>query len=596
MDKSLWKLPGIKRIFFHLTWLIIVQVCTIIVQATTLAKVISALFAGAPLQEQAELIIVFVSCFVLRQLAVFWQQKLTHAFAERTGSSLRRRLLDALFRLGPRHTHQEGTGTVVTLVLEGIAQYRTYLELFIPRMVGAGIIPAAIVVYIWMQDKIAATILMLTMPILIIFLILVGLAARLQSEKQWQSFRLLSNHFVDSLRGLETLKFLGRSRAHGETIAKVSQKFRAATMRTLRVAFLSSFALDFFTMLSVASVAVSLGLRLIDGNMTLVTGLTVLILAPEYFLPIRLVGADYHATLNGKEAGKAIFSLLETEQQQVRTVQKQVGAKRQQIEKEESGRACQQIESPIWTASSTLALHNVTVQHDLDSTQRPSLKSVSLELKGHQMIGIIGESGAGKSTFIDVLGGFIRPTSGEIIVDGQQLQKQMLELWQQNITYIPQHPYIYSSSLADNIRFYHPEATIEQVEQAAKEVGLDKVIQSMPNGLHELIGDGGRALSGGQEQRVTLARAFLSGRSVILLDEPTAHLDIETELELKETILKLFRNRLVFIATHRLHWMQQMDRILVLDKGALVEDGTHQELVRQQGSYYKQLTTEWEEI
>lgn len=133
MDKSLWKLPGIKRIFFHLTWLIIVQVCTIIVQATTLAKVISALFAGEPLQEQAELIIVFVSCFLLRQLAMFWQQKLTHAFAERTGSSLRRRLLDALFRLGPRHTHQEGTGTVVTLVLEGIAQYRTYLELFIPR-------------------------------------------------------------------------------------------------------------------------------------------------------------------------------------------------------------------------------------------------------------------------------------------------------------------------------------------------------------------------------------------------------------------------------------------------------------------------------
>lgn len=589
MDKELLKFEGIKLLMFNLSLLTAIQVSSIIVQATMLAAVISALFAGSPLQEQGSRLGLFLLAFLIRQGTVFVQQKLTYSFAEKTGSTLRKRLIAKLFRLGPRYTKAEGTGTIVTLVLEGLAQFRTYLELFLPRMIATAIVPATIVIYIWTQDKIAAVILILTMPILIVFLILVGLAARKQSERQWRSYRVLSNHFVDSLRGLETLKFLGRSRSHSKTIARVSDSFRSATMRTLRVAFLSSFALDFFTMLSVASVAVSLGLRLINGNLTLMTGLTVLILAPEYFLPVRMVGADYHATLNGKEAGKAMQAILEEE---LPKEQGMAAAERPYdgLTADSSALAG----GLTWTKDSSLILSTIDVQREPDSP--PSLNDVTMQLQGLGRIGLVGESGAGKSTLIDVLGGFLQPTGGTITLNGHTLPTLSLDAWREQITYIPQQPYIFNCSFTDNIRFYHPDASLEEVERAVQAAGLTELAQSLPHGLDELLGNGGRALSGGQEQRVALARAFLSKRPVILLDEPTAHLDIETELELKQTMLAMFSDRLMILATHRLHWMRDMDQIVVLERGRLVEAGTHEQLLDRKGRYFDMLQTEWEGI
>lgn len=586
MDKNLLRVAGVKPVFLIVGFLTLVQSLSILLLAKSLAEVVSALFAGAPLKEQGADSLLFLLAFLVRHACAMIMSRVSYRFAEATGSSMRRQMMDKLFQLGPRLAGNRGTGDLVTLVLEGVTKYRTYIELIIPRMVAMGITPWLLLLYIYMQDTASGVILTLTMPIIIVFMILIGVTARKQMDRQLKSYRTLSNHFVDSLRGLETLKFLGRSRSHSGSIATVSDRYRSATMRTLRVAFLSSFAMDFFTMLSVASVAVSLGLRLVNEQMTLVTGLTILILAPEYFLPVRLVGADFHATLDGKEAGEAMTSIIERD-----------AVKAERLDDEDEGTEDAQRNASTkdvftWQPDSVLKLSQIGVKYEEDGIS--SLEGVNLEFKGHTKIGIIGESGAGKSTLTDILGGFLHPSSGSVTLNGLRLSALTDEEWRKQTSYIPQRPYIFSGTLADNVRFYYPEAPDEAVAQVVAAAGLTGLVSSLPNGFDEIIGGGGRTLSGGQEQRVALARALLSSRPIMLLDEPTAHLDIETEYELKETMLPLFEGKLIFLATHRLHWMIDMDLIVVMQQGQVAETGTHRELVARKGVYYELIQAQQE--
>lgn len=593
MDKNLLRYKGIRPVFMLIGLLTLVQGLSILLLATNLAQVISGLFAGEPWEEQWGAALLFLSAFLVRHGCGLLVSRIAYRFAERTAGGMRREMMDKLFRLGPRLAGDQGTGGLVTLALEGVTKFRTYLELIVPRMVGMAVIPPLVLVYVFWQDRSSGVILTLTMPIIVVFMILIGLTAKRHTERQLSSYRTLSNHFVDSLRGLETLKVLGRSREHIESIAEVSERYRSATMKTLRVAFLSSFALDFFTMLSVASVAVSLGLRLVNEQMLLGTALAILILAPEYFLPVRLVGADFHATMDGKQAGAAMQELIRREPEQARLLDMQ----EQRTEAgygHGEGLPVAPAAAFAWQADSILELRCVGMRHEAEG--RPSLEDVSLRLPGTGKIGIVGESGAGKSTLVDILAGFLHPTSGSLAVNGTALSALTDDAWRSQTAYIPQRPYLFSATLAENVAFYNPEAAQEEIARAAAAAGLSGLIGSLPLGLNEPIGGGGRALSGGQAQRVALARALLGSRPILLLDEPTAHLDIETEYELKQTMLPLFEGKLVLLATHRMHWMADMDHIIVMQNGRVAENGTHEELVARRGVYYGLLEQQLEGV
>lgn len=562
MDKSLFKYKGFKIVMVALMILSIIQGFSIIMQAIYLAGSLSDLFAGHSFQEVRGQLLGFLIMIAVRYLITAVKSRIAYLFAAKTGTAYREAVIEKLFQLGSGFLSQMGSGQTVTLMMEGVAKFRRYLELFIPKFSSMAVIPLMIGIYMLFVDLKSAIVLGVTFVILICFMILLGWAAQKNADAKWESYEKLSNHFVDSLRGIETLRYLGISRRHEKQIAFVSENYRKSTMSTLRVAFLSSFALDFFTMLGVATIAVFLGVQLIDGTMMLYPALLSLILAPEFFLPVREIGTDFHASLDGQEAGKALQEVLDIP-----------------VSHETSSTIKE------WSSDSELILNGVVIKGE-EERERLRIDN-KIELSGVSNIGVIGASGSGKSTFVSLLGGFLEAQAGDIQVNKQDISSLAQTAWREQVTFIPQHPYIFNLSLRENIRFYRPTATEAEVIEAAERAGLNDLIDSLEFGLDAFVGESGRQMSGGQEQRVALARAYIEERPVMLLDEPTAHLDIETESELKETMLPLFENKLVVLATHRLHWMNEMDWVIVLDKGQVVEQGLPHELFAKKGTYYQ---------
>lgn len=559
IDKQIMKLPGMKQLLGLLAGLSFLQALFIIGQAYGLARAITGLWEGRPLEEQWGWILLFFCSFIARQAVIYFRSKRLDDYSYQQAADLRDQLLEKLFRVGPQIAQQQGTGNVTTMVLEGINQVENYLKLILAKIMNMSIIPWVILALVFYLDWESGLVLLLVFPLIIIFMIILGYAAQSKAEKQYRTFQLLSNHFIDSLRGIDTLKLFGVSKKYGKSIFASSERFRKATMASLKVGILSTFALDFFTTLSIAVVAVLLGLRLINEGILLFPALTILILAPEYFLPIRDFSSDYHATLDGKNAMTAVTEILHQPEAQVPAVT-----------------------VPRWQEDAQLTIDQLAFSYE----EKAALTDINLNVTGFKKIGIIGLSGSGKSTLINTLSGFLVPDSGEITLGGAKTTAFRQASWQEQLIYIPQNPYIYRLTLQENVAFYQPTATKEAVLKAIEVAGLTELMAELPQGLDTMLGEGERHLSGGQAQRIALARAFLDQqRKILLFDEPTAHLDIETEVALKERMLPLMENRLVFFATHRLHWMEEMDEIIVMDQGRIVEQGTLAQLQQKQGAF-----------
>ncbi len=612
LDKELFRLPGIKLLLGVMVALSFLEAVCIIGEAWGLSHALVALWQGAAFEQTFSYLVVFGISFLAVRVVLNVREAYVGKYAYEQARAERSTLFESIFRTGAPAVQAFGTGTTATMALEGVDAFQKYLETVLPNVVKMVVLPLVFAIVIFCADWVSGIIVVLLLPAMIMLMVLIGKTTAEKSQSQHATFKVMSNHFIDSVRGVATLNTFKISKDYARRIFTVSEQFRKATMETLKTATLSGATLDMFATLALAAVAIMLGMRLIDGSLALLPALFVLILVPEYFRPIREFAADFHANLEGKNSLHTISAMREA----TRYVPPAV-------------------EVPTWNETSTLFLHEVEKVYDGVSALRP----FSGELQGYARVGVIGASGSGKSTLLRLLAGLedptISPRDGSAtsaqdaaqgataaqgvaqgVVQGagavqsataaqgvaqgatapstapfvirnggdntradrksdtipdREMESIALDSlrqasWQDQIAYIPQDPYIFHATVRDNLAFYNPEASDAQIMDALHTLGLTQLLDELPQGLDTLLGEGGRELSGGQAQRIALARVFLdSKRKILLFDEPTAHLDVETEYELKAPMLALMQGKLVVFATHRLHWLDAFDMVYELD-------------------------------
>ncbi|MFF4577902.1 thiol reductant ABC exporter subunit CydD [Streptomyces sp. NPDC001389] len=470
---------------------------------------------------------------------------LTELAAHRAGaavkSELRGRLLDRAADLGPSWLGGQRTGSLVSLATRGVDALDDYFSRYLPQLGLAVVVPVAVLARIVTEDWVSAAIIVVTLPLIPLFMILIGMATQSRMDRQWRLLSRLSGHFLDVVEGLPTLKVFGRAKAQAESIRKITDDYRQAAMRTLRIAFLSSFALELLATLSVALVAVTIGMRLVHGELDLYTGLVILILAPEAYLPLRQVGAQYHAAAEGLAAAEEIFTVLESP-----------------VPGPVAGAA-------VPAAAPVIELDAVEVRHEGRSASSPG--PVSLVVGPGECVALTGPSGAGKSTLLNVLLGFVTPTAGRVRVGGTDLAGLSLAQWRERIAWVPQRPHFFAGTIAENVRLARPGADDDAVEAALRDAGAWEFVSALPRGTRTLLGEGGTGLSAGQRQRLALARAFLADRPVLLLDEPTAALDGETEAAVVDAVRRLAVGRTVLLVVHRPALLAVADRVVAVGEG-----------------------------
>lgn len=574
VDKRLFKIPKATIMMVMLAGLAFLQAFTILGQAIYLARAIVGSWNRKSFNSIAINVVLFFIMFSMRHAILWFRNWYMNRFANNAAIYLHDKLLNKIYQGGVALSSKTGTGNLVSMLLDGMDEVHNYLNLIFPKLMTLAIIPWVILVYIFTQNALSGWILLLLFPLIIMFLIILGLTAQKRADKQYAGYIVLQNNFVDALRGLPTLKVLGLAKKYSNEVYQKSEGYRKQTMRVLRIAILSTFTLDFFSTLAIAMIAMFLGLGLIAGSIKLFPALVILVLSPEYFLPVRDFGNDFHATLNGKNALAQMFDVL-----QYPTIKQE-----------------NLVPDFKWDQNSTLVLNNLNFKYPDESAD--NLININLKLKGYQKVGIIGATGAGKSTLLQLIAGFLTPEkkNDNFILNNQKLSQMNQKNWQKQFSYIPQSPYIFADTIKNNIKFYKPDANDQEINNAIKQAGLSDFIKSLKSGLDTKIGEHGRGISGGQAQRIALARAILdTDRKILFLDEPTAHLDIETEYDLKKTMLPLFDNHLVLFATHRLHWLKEMDYCLVIKDGQLIEQGTPKELEKT-GVEFKKLTAPLKEF
>ncbi|WP_035847135.1 thiol reductant ABC exporter subunit CydD [Kitasatospora azatica] len=500
----------------------------VLCQATLIAEIVVRCFQRGQGIGALALPLALLAAVAVGRAVVAWLTELAaHRSVARVKSRLRGRLVEHATALGPGYLAGRRTGELTTLATRGVDALDDYFSRYLPQLALAVVVPVVLLARIVGADWVSAAIIAGTLPLIPLFMMLIGWATQGRMDRQWRSLARLSHHFLDVVGGLPTLKIFGRAKAQAEAVRRITDEYRRATLRTLRLAFVSSFALELLATLSVALVAVSIGFRLVNGTLDLETGLLVLVLAPEVYLPLRQVGALYHASAEGLAAAEEVFAVLETPVGRVGTVP-----------------------APS-LAGATVTVSEVTVTHPGRTT--PALAGASLTLAPGRTTALTGPSGAGKSTLLAVLLGFVRPDAGTVTVlaaDGRRHDLAELDPagWRAQIAWVPQHPHLFAGTVAENVRLARPSATDAEVRAALA------AAQALPFAAPDtVLGEGGAGLSAGQRQRLALARALLTDRPLLLLDEPTANLDGASEAAVVQAVRALAADpaRTVLLVAHR---------------------------------------------
>jgi len=521
----------------------------ILVQASLLARLLAGAATGTGTAVLAGSLGLLLAVLLARAAASYGGETAALRAAAAVKSQLRRRLTGHVLRLGPSWLARHRSGEVTTLATRGLDGLDAYFSRYLPQLVLACIVPFAVLIRVGLADWISGLVIGLTLPLIPVFAILVGLHTQATTQRQWRLLARLGGHFLDVVEGLPTLKLFGRAKPQAEVIGNVTDEYRAATMSSLRVAFLSGFVLELTAALATALVAVEVGLRLLAGHLSYQTALLVLLLTPEAYLPLRAVGAQFHASTEGAAAARDVFEILDTPQPAA-TVR--------------SGRA-----RPLDLRQDVIGLSEVTLTYP--GRDHDALSKVSLAIRPGDRITLAGPSGAGKSSLLAVLLRFAQPTGGHIEVGGVDLTSVPLDQWRDQIAWVPQHPYLFATSVAGNIALGHPEASPKAIQEAARAAGGAEFIEDLPQGYATLVGDRGLRLSSGQRQQIALARAFLRDAPLLLLDEPTAHLDAASAARLQTALGTLMAGRTVIQVSHIPSAITGTGRVLTLDQGRLTQ-------------------------
>jgi thiol reductant ABC exporter CydD subunit len=512
----------------------------IVAQAWLLADVVSRAFLGGRSLAQLQTPLIVLLLVVLARATVAWAAELAASRSSaRAKSQLRGALLERVATLGLDSSREQRTGELAVLVTRGIDALDGYFSLYLPQLFLAVIVPVVVVVVVLWNDWLSAAIIAFTIPLIPLFMALVGAATKERMDSQFRILERLAGHFLDVVAGLPTLKIFGRAKAQATAIREITERYRRAAIGTLRITFLSSLILELVAMLSVALVAVEIGLRLMNGHLDLRTALFALVLAPEAYLPLRQLGANYHASAEGMAAAEQVFVVLDAP------------------------------EAPRGTRTDfpDPALAGLTVEGlrvSYPGRFGPALDGVSLTVAEGEMLALVGPSGCGKSTLLGVLLGLVTPELGSVRVGDVDLAELDIDAWRSRLAWVPQRPHLFKASIAQNVRLGRPDASTDEVWSAIAAAGLTDAVHRLPDGLETVLGDRGAGLSAGERQRVALARAFLRDAPLLLLDEPTANLDGETERDIVRTIGRLAEGRTVVLVAHRPALIGMADRVLSL--------------------------------
>jgi ATP-binding cassette subfamily C protein CydD len=484
---------------------------------------------------------------------------------------VRMSLMEHVFTLGPAYTSRQKTGALASTAMEQVEGLNDFYGFYLPQLALGVMIPVAILACVFPLSWVAGVLLLVTAPLIPLFMILVGMGAESISQRHFQALARISAHFLDVLQGIATLKLFDRSRGEEKNVAEVSRDYRQRTMSVLRIAFLSSAVLEFFSSIAIALVAVYLAMSYLGyiqfGDygkpLTLAGGLFILLLAPDFYLPLRELGTHYHARAEAIGAAEEILKILLTPSPDISE------------------------KSITLDAPGPINIHCLDLYLAYEEGKRPALRGVSFQLKYGDKVALVGASGAGKTTILNVLLGFLHPDQGSVMVNETPLAHLPPESWRQHLGWIGQNPILFHGTIRDNIRLGRPQASDDELEQAARSARVLDFALHLPQGLDTLVAEQGLGLSRGQAQRVALARAFLKDAPILLLDEPTSGLDSEIERLVMSALEKLTSGRTVVMLTHRLANIEKADRIMVLQEGRIVEQGTYAELIEAGGVFQR---------
>jgi thiol reductant ABC exporter CydD subunit len=517
----------------------------VLAQAVLLARVAARGFGGASLADVTPALVALAGVVVARAATVWGFEVAGRRAATGVISQLRLDLAEARLRRRPLALDGAESGEVAAAAVSGVDALEATFARYLPQVVLAVVVPVAVLALVASIDLVAAGVMLVTLPLVPVFMWLIGRHTERRARERWRALALLSTHFLDVVRGLPTLRAFNRGRAQAERIAEVGDEYRRTTMGTLRVAFLSGAVLELAATLGIALVAVVVGIRLADGRLELQPALTVLVLAPELYLPLRNLAAQFHSSADGAAVAERMLDLAETP-----PVAPGSGA-------------------PPDPALEPIALESVSFAYPARDV--PVLRAVDVRVEPGETVALVGESGSGKSTLLWLLLRLVEPTEGRILVGGRDLGALDAADWRRRIAFVAQRPLLFRGTVEDNIRLGDPTASRERVRAAAGLAGAHAFVSSLPDGYDTLVGEGGRQLSAGERRRLGLARAFLRDAPLVLLDEPTADLDPVSANLVADAIERLRVGRTVVLAAHRPELAALADRVLVLDRGRLLE-------------------------